>query len=373
MKIRISVKRHIKNSVGLLVVVGGMAVVGASLLRSSQAATPFITAEVENGTISAPAAQISDAGAAGGRAVVFAAAAAPPTGTSRTLNCAPAAAATMTNAVSHLCGFPDATNTGITAGTVLKRVPQDITSGAGWHYDSRGWIAVDTAGAVFNGIDTSLNVDVTANNVTVQNSRIKSSGENFGISVRHASNVILQNNEISGTDSAGGRLLVTIKDIYGDAANLHVLKNNLYYTSTAIQMDDGLIQDNYIHDMGLIAGDHINGTTSGGGTAPMIVRHNTSFNQFSQTDAISLFEDFGVQTNKTIDNNLVAGGGYCIYAGQNAGGAATSNIKVTSNHFSRLFYPNCGDFGPVTAYSATGSGNVFSGNIWDDTGAAVGL
>ena len=132
-------------------------------------------------------------------------------------------------------------------------------------------------------------------------------------------------------------------------------------------MESGLIQDNYIHDMGYKSGDHLNGITSNGSTALLTIRHNTVLNSFDQTDAISLFEDFGVQANRTIDNNLVAGGGYTIYGGANPGGAATSNIHITNNRFSRLYYPNGGSYGPVTAYAPSGAGNTWTGNIWDDT------
>lgn len=287
----------------------------------------------------------------------------PPVQGSQTLNCAP---------IPHLCGFPDATNSGVRAGVALKRVPEDVTSGAGWHYDSRGWVAVDTAGAIFSGYITHLNVDVTADNVTISDVRIIVGGDTFGVSVRHTNGVTIQHSEIAGTDTGGGRLLVSIKDIYGDSANMRVLANNMYFVSTAVQLDAGLIQDNYIHDMGFINGDHINGTTANGGSVLLKIVHNTSFNQFSQTDAISLFEDFGVQANRVIDNNLVAGGGYCIYGGQNAGGPTVSNIQITNNHFARLFYSNCGSFGYIAAWNPGAPGAVWSGNIWDDTGAVVG-
>jgi hypothetical protein len=133
-----------------------------------------------------------------------------------------------------------------------------------------------------------------------------------------------------------------------------------------VQTDSGLIQDNYIHDMGYRSGDHINGTTSNGGGALLTIRHNTIFNQIDQTDAVSLFEDFGSQHDRVIDDNLLAGGGYTIYGGANPGGAATSNIRITNNRISRMYYPNGGYYGPVTAFDPQGSGNVWSGNVWDD-------
>jgi hypothetical protein len=115
--------------------------------------------------------------------------------------------------------------------------------------------------------------------------------------------------------------------------------------------------------------------TDNRGTAGLTIDNNTVFNTFSQIDAISLFEDFGAIGNVTINDNLVAGGGYCIYGGQNSGGAAVSNVKITNNHFSRMCYQNCGGQGGgiVAAWPINGSGGVASGNVWDDTGAALSL
>jgi len=257
-------------------------------------------------------------------------------------------------------------------GTTLVRVPEDVKSGVGWHYDSRGWIEVDGKGATLSGITTTKDVNVTGDNVTVKNSRIIVGGETFGIAVRRADNVTLQNNEIAGpTASGSNRLMVGIKDIYADSSGLRVVGNDIWNTATGVQMDAGLIEDNYIHDLGFTKGDHVNGTTSNGGTRNLTIRHNTVFNPHDQTDAISLFQDFGAQGNRVIDNNLLAGGGYTIYAGANSGKEkSATNISVTNNRISRIFYPRGGYFGPATAYTSSG-GNKWTGNTWDDTSAAV--
>jgi hypothetical protein len=218
-------------------------------------------------------------------------------------------------------------------------------------------------------------VDVAGSNVTLKNVKIKTPATGwFGVALRHTSNVTIQNADISGTNTGNGRMLAGIKDIYGDSSGTRVLSSNIYYVSTGVQMDEGLIQDSYIHDLGFIAGDHLNGTTSNGADGKLLtIQHNTVFNQNSQTDAISLFEDFGRQYNRVINNNLVAGGGYTIYGGQNAGGAAVSDIRITNNRISKLYYPGGGYWGYHGTNENYGSnGNVWSGNVWDDTGATVG-
>jgi hypothetical protein len=147
--------------------------------------------------------------------------------------------------------------------------------------------------------------------------------------------------------------------------------NNIWHTATGVQIYAGLVQDNYIHDVGFKDGDHTNGMTVNGSTTPLTVRHNTVLVSTVQTDAISLFEDVGVEANKIIDNNLVAGGGYSIYGGQNVGGPQAFNIQIINNRFSRVYYAKGGYYGYATAYNSKASGNVWSGNVWDDTGHAV--
>jgi hypothetical protein len=271
----------------------------------------------------------------------------------------------MTNCVSlpSRCGYPDATNTGVPAGTTLLRVPQDVTSGPGWVWDSRGWLQA-SSGAVVKNLSVSGSVIVGGSNITVTNVKVLVDGETWGIGLQHATNAVISNNQI-GIQGGTPRLMVGIKDIYGDSTGTQFLRNNVTNSSTGVQIYEGLIADNYIHDMGYQSGDHINGTTSNGSTTLMTIQHNTILNQISQTDAISLFQDFGVEANRLITDNLVAGGGYTIYGGDNERFGKTSNIKITNNRFSTLYFPNGGSYGPIAAFDSSGSGNLLSGNYWD--------
>ncbi len=74
-----------------------------------------------------------------------------------------------------------------------------------------------------------------------------------------------------------------------------------------------------------------------------------------------------MDTNKTVVDNLLAGGDYSIYGGT-AHKDPTSNIVIEDNEFSQLYYPRAGHFGPVAYFDPTGSGNVWSGNVWSGTG-----
>ena len=50
-----------------------------------------------------------------------------------------------------------------------------------------------------------------------------------------------------------------------------------------------------------------------------------------------------------------------------------TNQKFTNNVFQRGGNSKCGSYGPVTSYAATRSGNVWSGNVWDNGGAVAGV
>ncbi len=227
-------------------------------------------------------------------------------------------------------------------------------------------------GAIIDGIRTNLSIDVSADDVVLRNSEIVVGGDTWAIVTRMTNNVTIANNTISAPSSDGpNRLLVGIKDIEGGSSGLRIIGNDISHTATGIQIDSGLIQDNYIHDLGFNSGDHVNGTTSNAGTSLLVIQHNTVFNQRSQTDAISLFQDFGPQSNRTIIDNLVAGGSYTIYAGANEGKEATAtNIRVLNNRVSTRYFPRGGDFGPANAY-APSAGNEWAGNTWDHDGSII--
>ncbi len=259
-------------------------------------------------------------------------------------------------------------------GTALKTVgtgPGDVSSGPGWYFDPGGWVQVDGSGATISGLYIRYNLDIAASNVTVKDDRIVTSGAtSFGISVRHTSGVTVEDNTISGLNAGAGRLLAGLKDMYNDSRGLRVLDNNIYDVSAGVQIESGLIEGNYIHEMGYVSGDHIDGTNSDGGvTGLLTIEHNTIFDQYNQTTAVGLFEDFGVQSNRLVTDNLLAGGGYTIYAGQNNGGPTTSHITITNNRISNLYYPQGGQYGPVADFNAKTT--TWTGNIWDATGRTI--
>ena len=135
------------------------------------------------------------------------------------------------------------------------------------------------------------------------------------------------------------------------------------------------ITGNYMHDIVLYTGDHsehiYGGSTSAGGNN-ITVSGNTLLNPLNQTACVYL-NNVNPFTNCTVTGNLMAGGGYCVYAGN----AASTGIVVTNNVVSTVYFApggaggglGGGYFGPVYTSSPPvwgSSGNVWSGNSWYD-------
>ena len=283
-------------------------------------------------------------------------------------------AAVLTNcaATPSRCSYPDATNTGVPSGLTLKSVPSQVSSGPGWHYNAAGNdVIVTVNGTVLSGLYIPYYLMINASNVTVNDVQVVTGGY-YGIGLVHTTGVTIENSTISGANSTTGRVSYAIDDNYGDSTGMVIKDNNISYFKTGIQVSNGMIEGNYIHDPGYVAGDHTNGIFDNGSTQPLTIENNTIYDSLNQTDAISLdcSSAGSPVANKTVENNFLAGGDYAIYGGT-SNGNTTSNIVIKGNRFGQLYYPKSGQYGPDAYFSAAGKGNVWSGNVWDSTGQTV--
>jgi hypothetical protein len=251
--------------------------------------------------------------------------------------------------------FPSAGNTGVAAGVNFK-APRTTA------------LRIKKAGTVIDGIDMRADISVEADNVTIKNSRVVTSGE-WGIIQREgAKGLVVRDSEIRGNGT--DRLQHAI---FNQGGAITIVRTEMSICSDAISTNVGLIEDNYLHDPIYFDGDHTDMIQSNSGPPAgqrLVIRHNTVINTLDQTAAVALFQDFGVQHDAVIENNLLGGGGYALYGG--AGTKGTSyNIKVIGNVFSREVHKSSGQYGPVAYWDGKGSGNVWQGNVWADTGKPV--
>jgi hypothetical protein len=241
------------------------------------------------------------------------------------------------------CGYPDQSNTG-----VPPSVP--ITPS--------GSIIVSQPGAVVSGKDVTGTIEVTANNVTIKDTRVTNTGD--------TSNAIRIDSGVSGTlieDS-------TLRGAASTSAIQYAVTNGgtgttglrlQMYNCTECWSGPGMLEDSYANANGEIAGSHYEAVYVGGTTVPTDMEHDTLVNPHNQTAAF--FGDdhaWGPMHNVTINNNLMASGGDFVDTGCNGDG--NTNIKITNNRFSAI-YPAGHSGGQNTSASVT----TWTNNYWDET------
>jgi hypothetical protein len=277
----------------------------------------------------------------------------------------------------HACGYPDGSNTGVPEGTSLRRVPQQVRSGRGWYWDSAGWIVANKKGAVISGISVDASISVEAPDVTIKDSYVNCDSQcSFAVIIRDtstgaaadANDALIENSTITDTSDTTG---VGIEA--ENVSNTQVVSDNLSGEGVGVLFTSsggGVVKDSYIHDLAYCCGYHNEDiqSTAGGN---VLIEHNTLFNDAQQTAEVRIGQDFGSQTNVTIEDNLLAGGGYAIYGGDEGDDnvSPATDIRVLDNRLSSLYFSHCGYYGWIVDFNTPpGAGDVASGNYWDGSG-----
>jgi PKD domain len=261
--------------------------------------------------------------------------------------------------VPSACGYPDATNTGVPAGTALKSESENIT--------------VNKAGTTIKDIALDAEISVEANNTTIEDSEITVEGTQTcgkscggrGIWIKPGvTGTVIKNVTCHGAAATG--VNVTQYCIMSNDSDTTIEHLHAYYCTECLAgaMD---LSESFIDETGAtIPEEHYEDIYYGGGAGPLIVNHNTMLNPNGQTAVVFASVDFGDQTTLTITNNLMAGGGYMIYGGTSgSGGKVVGPVTITGNRFSRKYYPEGGYYG-VASYLED-SVTTWSGNVWDET------
>jgi len=208
-------------------------------------------------------------------------------------------------------------------------------------------------------------IEVSANNVTIKDTRVTNSGDTSSAIHVDAgvTGTLIEDSTLSGQSSSNAiQYAVTNGGSRTTGLRLQM------YNCTECWNGQGTLQDSYAISDGVISGAHYEAVYVGGGTTePTDIEHDTLLNPNNQTAAF--FGDdhaWGPMHNVTIDNNLVASGGDGIDTGCNGDG--NTNIKITNNRLSYTYNSHMPPGGENTDPSVT----TWSGNYRDDTLATIG-
>ncbi|MGV8854179.1 MAG: M10 family metallopeptidase C-terminal domain-containing protein [Devosia sp.] len=245
-----------------------------------------------------------------------------------------------------MAGWPDSTNTGVPDGVTL------LPSGS---------IIVTKPGTVISGLDIKGTVYIDADNVTIENCKITASAYSVVQIKTGSTGVIIQDCEINGVGSNND-------GSHGINGVGTFLRNDIYNVENGINVGGGssgtVIEGNYIHDLKASGSPHYDGIQIDGGQSNITIQHNTVINENSQTSAVMIDNYFGPVSNVVVNDNLLVGGGYTVYADAQFSGGALSGIQITNNHIGGGYYGTL---------NANQSSPVYTGNLLDGNSVVTTL
>jgi len=220
-----------------------------------------------------------------------------------------------------------------------------------------------TDGEVIQNVEihTANGLYVPASNVTFRNVRIVYTGPLDGtftiVNLNYNEGTVFEDCELDGQEKVARALT---------GSGVTVRHCNIHHVGNAIETDTPLTAEhNYIHDIRTADGTdwHADGIQTPASSGNVIVRHNTILLTGSETGAINIMGTLAEPaTNVRIEQNLMAGGGYTVYAGPG------TDYTVTENHFSTQYYPHVGYYN-IWYWDPDQDGDVVrSGNVIHETG-----
>ena len=235
-------------------------------------------------------------------------------------------------------GFPDALNSGVPAGTVLTR---------------SGGLTINAAGTVIDGRDISGPVVVNAPNVTIRNSRIRTTS--FWAIDNNSTGLLIQDTEIDGLNGFGtcfGSSDATVR-----RANIHGCENGFN-----VRPGNLTVEDSYIHDLTTGGSAHTDGAQFGQGAHDIVFRHNTIIagQGGGSTSAIIMWDGDNPQNTRVrVENNRLIGTGaaWTMYTPRQP----ASDIYINNNRWEP------GIFGYWNGLRPT----EFNGNVDDSSGQPI--
>jgi PKD domain len=243
------------------------------------------------------------------------------------------------------CGYPGPEDTGVEKGvTLVKHV---------------GSVVVSQAGATIRDERIEGNLEIAANNVTVENVEVvsysqkkaceRTGGVEGGGAVEveeHqgalSTGIVIRHVTVHGVTKGCPESLgegISMRES-SSAADVKVEWSKVYWTRTCF-FQSATWENNYCDDNGELPGAHYDGIFDNGeGTTRanpgLVVKHNTILMPHWQTSPLFLPNEKEVGEER-IENNFLAGGGYLMYLAGAHGTTprVTGPVEVIGNRFAR--------------------------------------
>lgn len=272
-----------------------------------------------------------------------------------------------------------------------------------------GSMILSSAGRVIANLNIIGKVYITAPDVTLKNVCVTYDGAgalgSTAVQITaSATNVRIEDSSIGGANQSNRSMEIAASNWGAAAATL--TNDYLYNCGECVHSGPWYVDDSYIISNGMRGtSDHYEDVYCNDSTVDM--HHDTLLNPYGYVAEVFCDTnggDGGACTNNvSIDNSLLAGGGFVLYACGNASSVGTSRMSLTRNRFARCktlpvkqtpnggydcagsmgeisyagndshgYWPYGGHYGVASAtYCPPSDGHVWSDNFWDDDGSSV--
>lgn len=266
------------------------------------------------------------------------------------------------------------------------------TSGDEINTEVKGIVEATEEGATIKNLNIRGFIIVSAKKVTIEDSRVAnvpahSCGPelpcgNSDIEIKNGvTGTVLRNDELTAEPETRIEQAILNMGSGTKAEKIYTHSTDGGWSGFA-----GSIENSYFLASDLISQDHVENIydSSEGATEKLIVHHNTILDPIDQTANIFLGIFKGYKGESTVTDNLMAGGGYPIYAGDRP-------ITFKENRFARCkttevakeggfickggadshgYFPRGGFFGVCALFEDKVT--TQSNNVWDDNNESIG-
>jgi hypothetical protein len=238
------------------------------------------------------------------------------------------------------------------------------SSNTGWRYlgvslsPYSGPMNITAPGTVIDSKDISGQLTVSANNVTVQRSRLRSSGF-YGVYVaRGVTGFKIIDSELDGMGNSSNDSAVSSHDYAVTRCDIHGWVDGFKADSNVT------VQNSWLHDFSTGNGNHNDGLQiSGSGNVYVIgntIEARSQSESGSMNASVYTNTDYGIRPNNVVvRGNWINAGGFFVRID-------ATGFRLENNRFGRWY-----SYGVVHVTSQSTWSQ--SGNVWDDTGQAVAL
>lgn len=240
--------------------------------------------------------------------------------------------------------WPDeAGRSGVPAGTVLTRVPQDATSGSGWTWNGTQ-VRPTANGVTISGLDVQSSIDASAKTgVIIEKCLVRGIGEGQFLVSLGGGGSILRDSELgggaNGTTFVGTSVSNSPIGVYSGgsvARNNTIQRVSIHHTSDGIRGDGGTyLVDSWVHTLncGQVPGVHSDGLQQTAGSGLMEIEHNVI--QAGTNDGV--FPEVGTSEYLITRNKFVGDSGPDGNSSFGVGGKTTNppfgKLTITDNIF----------------------------------------